>query len=387
MDFSLDLFPLAYPDRQSGADYFRQSLDLCEMADHAGFNRVKVIEHYFHPYGGYSPSPATYLAAISQRTEKLRLVTGAVIPAFNHPLKLAGELAMVDCMSNGRLDVGFARAFLPHEFDAFDVSMDESRARFEEGIEAVLRLWTEEEVDFQGRFHQFSGVTSLPKVVQQPHPPVWVATVATPESFIWTGERGYNLMVVPYLGDFGELAENIKLYREAYRESGHGERGGIMMAMHMYIAEDRKTAVAEAKGPMDDYIRAFREPAALWLSRQSSNYARYGRIVELIDALNYDRILNETRALIGDPGRHHEATQVHSRGLRGCGAQLPSQLQHDHRRSSEAQPRAVLPRSDAQLRGLVDSLGRRLWRNAATLPHCLLRVLLLLKQYSYTAMY
>ena len=74
-----------------------------------------------------------------------------------------------------------------------------------------------------------------------------------------------------------------------------------MMALHLYIAEDRKTAVAEAKGPMDDYIRAFREPAAWWLSRQSSNYTRYGRIVELIDALNYDRILNESRALVGDP--------------------------------------------------------------------------------------
>ena len=60
MDFSLDLFPVAYPDQQSGADYFRQSLDLCEMADGLGFNRVKVIEHYFHPYGGYTPSPAAY---------------------------------------------------------------------------------------------------------------------------------------------------------------------------------------------------------------------------------------------------------------------------------------------------------------------------------------
>ena len=87
MDFSLDLFPLAYPDRQSGADYFRQSLDLCEMADQAGFKRVKVIEHYFHPYGGYTPSPATFLAAISQRTKQVRLVTGAVIPAFNHPFE------------------------------------------------------------------------------------------------------------------------------------------------------------------------------------------------------------------------------------------------------------------------------------------------------------
>ena len=92
----------------------------------------------------------------------MRLVTGAVLPVFNHPLKLAAELAMLDCLSNGRLDAGFARAFLPEEFDAFQVPMDESRVRFEEGIRAVKRLWTEPEVRFDGRFHQFGPVPLFP---------------------------------------------------------------------------------------------------------------------------------------------------------------------------------------------------------------------------------
>src|SRR6266487_1718017 len=79
--------------------------------------------------------------------------------------------------------------------DAFGISMDESRARFEEGIEAITRLWTEETVTFEGKFHRFKNVTSLPRPTQQPHPPIWVAAVVTPESFVWTGARGYNLMV------------------------------------------------------------------------------------------------------------------------------------------------------------------------------------------------
>src|ERR1700687_4912999 len=94
------------------------------------------FEHYFHYYGGYSPNPIVFLSAASQRTTRARLVTGAVLPAFNHPLKLAGEVGMLDAISGGRLEVGFARAFLPHEFARFGVSVHESRERFEEGIAA-----------------------------------------------------------------------------------------------------------------------------------------------------------------------------------------------------------------------------------------------------------
>src|SRR6266480_2537562 len=108
MQFGVQFFPDVRPEEKSG-------------------------EHYFHHYGGYSPNPIVFLAAAAQRTRRARLVTGAVLPAFNHPLKLAGEIAMLDALSHGRLDVGFARAFLPHEFHRFGRSPDESVARFREG--------------------------------------------------------------------------------------------------------------------------------------------------------------------------------------------------------------------------------------------------------------
>src|SRR6185437_8324553 len=98
---------------------------------------IRIVEHHFHWYGGYSPNPLLFLAAAAQRTKQARLVTGAVLPVFNNPLKLAGEIAMCDAIARGRLDVGFARAFLPHEFRKFGISMDESFARFSEGIEQV----------------------------------------------------------------------------------------------------------------------------------------------------------------------------------------------------------------------------------------------------------
>src|SRR5437763_15184740 len=122
MQFGVQFFPEAKPEQKTGAAYFRETLTLAEQADNLGFTHIRIVEHYFHHYGGYSPNPMVFLAAAAQRTQHTRLVTGAVLPAFNHPLKPAGEIAMLDAISSGRLDVGFARAFLPHEFRRFGVS-------------------------------------------------------------------------------------------------------------------------------------------------------------------------------------------------------------------------------------------------------------------------
>ena len=301
MKFGIDYFPDAHPEVKSGKQYFEEALDLVEYADELGYDSVKIVEHYFMPYGGYSPDPCLFLAAASQRARRMRLVTGAVLPVFNHPLKLAGQLTMLDAISGGRLDAGIARAFLPYEFDAFGVSLEESRARFEEGIEALIRLWTEENVTFQGKFHRFKNVTSLPRPTQKPHPPIWIAVVVTPESFVWTGERGYNLMVVPYIGEHGELAEKLHLYRRARRESGHVGEGEVLMVLHLYIAESSREAREECRPYMEQYLRTFRASAKSWTGRQSGQYKRYSELEQLLNELSYERILGETRALIGDP--------------------------------------------------------------------------------------
>src|SRR5206468_3092753 len=162
MKFGLNFFPSFRLSDYSTAEYFAQCLRLAERADELGYNSVKTVEHYFYEYGGHSPNPVVFLAAVAARTRRLRPITGAVIPAFNNPVKLAAELAMLDNLSNGRLDVGFGRAFIPKEFEVFGVSMEESRARFEEGVDIVTRLWTEDRVTYAGRFHTFSDVHLMP---------------------------------------------------------------------------------------------------------------------------------------------------------------------------------------------------------------------------------
>ena len=310
MRCGLNFFPSCQPEYKSGEVYFQEALDLCALADGLGYATVKIVEHYFRPYGGYSPSPLIFLAAAAQRTRHIRLVTGAVIPAFHHPLKLAAELAMVDCISGGRLEAGFARAFLPHEFEAFEVDMEESRPRFEEGIAIVKRLWTEEHVTFEGRFHRFKDITLLPRPVQKPHPPMLVAAISTPESFIWAGEQEYGLMFVPYLSDFADLAQKIALYRRTYRATTHGrEPPPPSMALHLYMAASTAQARREAKPYIEQYMAIFQDSAAAWTGRQSSQYRGYELLQQRLQALTYDRVLAEGRALIGDS--HAVLDQLH----------------------------------------------------------------------------
>jgi alkanesulfonate monooxygenase SsuD/methylene tetrahydromethanopterin reductase-like flavin-dependent oxidoreductase (luciferase family) len=302
MRFGINFFPSFLPGQKSGAQYFRECLNLCELADRLGFASVRIVEHHFRPYGGYSPNPVVFLAAASQRAPRVRLVTGAVVPAFNHPLKYAAELAELDCISGGRLDAGFARAFLPDEFEAFGVPLEESRARFEEGIAACIRLWTEENVTFHGRFHRWEQVTVLPRPVQQPHPPVWVAAIGTPESFEWAGRMGYHLMFVPYVSDFEQLAGLIRRYRAAWRAAGHPPgRERVAYSAHCYVAESRAAALEGVRPAWEQYHRVFYERLRRWVGHPSPQYRGYDRIAAVVDRFTFEQMVAERRLFVGTP--------------------------------------------------------------------------------------
>jgi alkanesulfonate monooxygenase SsuD/methylene tetrahydromethanopterin reductase-like flavin-dependent oxidoreductase (luciferase family) len=309
LEFGLDFFPDMRPNEKSGAEYYAEALRIVQAGEELGSTRVKTVEHYFHPYGGYSPDPAVFLSACAALTKRQRLMTGAVLPAFSHPLKLAGQLAMLDCISGGRLDAGIARAFLPHEFAAFGVPMDESRGRFEEGIDALQQLWTRDEVTFHGKYWNFERVSSLPKPVQQPHPPIWIAAIATPASFQWAGEHGYAMMVVPYLADFDELADHLALYRESFRRSGAAGQPRVMMVMHCVIDPERAAARERAWSAMQHYIGVFRDIASWWEGRTEAQYAHYDDLPRLLDTMTWDRVDRENRAIVGDPAAAVDKTQ------------------------------------------------------------------------------
>src|ERR1700746_3352474 len=140
MQVGIQFFPDIGPEVKSARDYWQEALTLVGLCDRYGYSHVRTVEHYFHPYGGYSPHPLVFLAAAAPVTKQAPMITRALVAAVNNPLKLAGELAMLDALCDGRLDIGFARAFLPHEFARFGVGLHENRARLDGG-NAQGGLW------------------------------------------------------------------------------------------------------------------------------------------------------------------------------------------------------------------------------------------------------
>jgi alkanesulfonate monooxygenase SsuD/methylene tetrahydromethanopterin reductase-like flavin-dependent oxidoreductase (luciferase family) len=300
MEFGIQFFPDVKPKEKSGAEYFRDALVMAEEADVLGLTHIRIVEHYFHHYGGYSPNPMLFLAAAAQRSRRARLVTGAVLPAFNHPLKLAGEIGMLDAISQGRLDVGFARAFLPHEFRRFGRSPDESVARFREGIEQVDLLLREENVTHHGRFHDIVNTTSLPRPTQKPRPKFYVAALNTPESFAFAGEKGYSVMAIPLGG--GKMRPLIEIYRKAWAAAGHEGTGEVMLAFHMYCAEEGEEACAYAAALLDRYLHSLVDAAADWLDgRTSQDYPGYDQIIAKLKQSNAAEQITSGAAWIGSP--------------------------------------------------------------------------------------
>src|SRR5579872_2922769 len=281
MQVGIQLFPDVGPNTRSARDYWQQALSLVALCDRYGYSHVRTVEHYFHPYGGYSPNPVVFLAAAAQVTKRARLVTGAVLPAFNNPLKLAGELAMLDALCDGRLDIGFARAFLPHEFARFGVKLDESRARFDEGVEQVRLLLEQENVTHEGRFHSFRDLTSLPRPTQRPRPPFYVAALATRESFERAGAAGHGIMAIPMAG--GAMAELINVYRDAWKRAGHPGKCVVMLAFHMFCHRDQATAERIAREPLNRYLRSLVAAASAWMAGESSaDYPGYDKIIAML---------------------------------------------------------------------------------------------------------
>lgn len=302
MRFGLNFFPSFRPEDSSTADYYDQCLRIAVRADELGFSSIKTVEHSFYDYGGHSPNPCVFLSAIAARTRRIRLITGAVIPAFHHPAHLGGDLAMLDNMSRGRLDAGFGRAFLPKEFEVYGVPMSESRERFEEAIGVIKRLWTEQKVSHEGRFWSFDDVHLMPRVVQKPHPPIWIAAISTEESFVYAAKNGYHLMIVPYAGKPGQLQEFVKMYRRLWAQSGH-EPGAeqIQVAQFGYVAENSAEARRGFERICKRYLETFADAVVSWKGRNEAEYPGYDRMVASILSTTPEKIIAQGGAFVGSP--------------------------------------------------------------------------------------
>ena len=313
MEFGIQFFPDVGPDLIPADQYWSEALDLTELCEGLGFTHTRTVEHYFHHYGGYSANPLLFLASAAQRTKTMRLVTGAILPIFNNPLKIAAEIGEVDALSGGRLEVGFARAFLPHEFRVFGRSLDESRARFNEGMEQVRRLLEEENVSSDGEFHSFQNVTSLPRPTQKPRPPFWVATSSSLETFVAAGKGGHGVMTIPRKPEL--TREWLTTYRQNWKDAGHAGNGRVMYATHMYCAPTTEQARNEAGPHLEQYFKALGEATKDWMEVTSKDYPNHPAMVTEATTRSIKEMMEGNAIWVGSPEHIIECIETYQAGV------------------------------------------------------------------------
>src|SRR5579859_871922 len=216
---------------------YAEHLDAWEEIDKLGYDGVGFNEHHTSPYGLMN-SPNLLAASAAQRTKKLKLLIYGNLLPIHEPLRLAEELAMLDCLSNGRIIAGFARG-IPREHNVYNISQSESRARFEEGWEIIRRAWTEEVFSYEGRFWTYHDVALWPRPVQQPHPPVWVPVTASKETIEWAGK--HNIPITPGASSHRGVREDvIRFYASELEKHGHRiTPNHLVIQADVYVADTK----------------------------------------------------------------------------------------------------------------------------------------------------
>jgi alkanesulfonate monooxygenase SsuD/methylene tetrahydromethanopterin reductase-like flavin-dependent oxidoreductase (luciferase family) len=170
--------------RRPYPELYREILDQIVRAEELGYDNVWLAEHHFAD-DGYNPSPLTTAAAIAARTSRIRIGTYVLLMPFRSPVRVAEDATCIDIISNGRFDLGAGQGYAANEFAAHCMNRAERSARLAEGVDLVRRLWTEEQVTFNGRFTQVRDMTLSPRPVQQPHIPI--SHGGSPDGNDWTG--------------------------------------------------------------------------------------------------------------------------------------------------------------------------------------------------------
>ena len=255
MKFSLFVHMERLDAGQSHESLYDEYIELCEMADRGGMSAIWTGEHHGMDFT-IAPNPFINLADLARRTTNVRLGTSTVIAPFWHPIKLAGEAAMTDIITGGRLDIGIARGAYNFEYQRLSPGLDAAAAgqRMRELVPAIKGLWAGDYAH-EGETWSFPTTTSAPKPLQQPHPPLWIAA-RDPHSHDFAVANGCNVQVTPLaLGD-EEIDSLMQRFNDACANHPETPRPKIMVLRHTYVGSD-ETDIEQAAREISVYYNYF----------------------------------------------------------------------------------------------------------------------------------
>lgn len=289
-------------DREAPLEHiYEQRLQLLEYADDKGFFCYHLAEHHCTPLG-MAPSPGIFLGAAAQRTRTIRLGPLVYLLPLYEPLRLIGEICMLDQLSGGRLELGVGRGVSPYELGYHHVDAARSKEIFREALPLLVAGLTADRTSgrltFEGKHYSYNDVPVVLRPKQRPYPPIWYAT-STIDSVPWVAEQGLNLM---RLGSAKSMRAGTELYYRIFEDhrpdparlNPQVDRPRVGMNRQIFLAPSDDEAIAAAKPAFTDWRRSFMQ---LWEAFGDTTYAHRG---------NWDDVLRSETLLLGSPATVRE---------------------------------------------------------------------------------
>jgi len=295
VDFSLLYF--ASNDAERASDKYRLYIEGAKFADKNGFKALWTPERHFHAFGGLYPNPSVLSAALAMVTDRIRLRAGSVVLPLHDPVRVAEEWAVVDNLSNGRVDLAFAQGWNANDFVLAPGAYDDRKDRMFAGIETVRKLWQGESVTLKNGTGEDRDIKIYP-LPQQPDFETWMTCSGGVERFIEAGAAGLNVLTALLFQEVDALAEKLACYRQARADNGHDpDSGHVTLMLHTYVDDDMDSVRERVREPFKDYLES---SVDLWRG-ESDRLENLGRR-EREDLLEFafERYF-QTTALMGTP--------------------------------------------------------------------------------------
>lgn len=277
-------------------------MQLVEAYDRHGFHAYHLAEHHGTPLG-LAPSPGVFLAAVAQRTRRLRFGPLVYLLPLYHPLRLIEEICMLDQMSGGRLEVGVGRGVSPIEVGFYGVDPADGPRQFPEALQVIKQGLASEVLTFEGEFYRFKDVPMVLKPVQRPHPPLWYG-VTSPEASVWAAVEKANIATLVPAAAARAIGDR---FRAEWAKRGHPQEPPPLVGLirHMVLAEREEDAMGTA-------ARAYRR----WRRHMELLWVRHGRAFPLALPQEFGPLLAAGGAFAGTPAgaRRYIAEQVETSG-------------------------------------------------------------------------
>ena len=283
----------------SAVELYRQQIREIEVAEELGFDHLWLYEHHVSP-SGPMPSPNLLIAAASNSTSRIRLGAMVNILPYRNPILVAEEAAMLDVLTNGRLDMGIGRGLKPIEFDTFCLQQSDSREMFLESVDVIKRIWRDENFNHAGKYFNVNKQSPLcPALVQKPHPPFLISAQSV-KSLRYAAVNDFPFAQIDALIE--DCERDQKTYRDIQIASGHAPANRLIITREIYVAETDEQARREAYPYLLQYWQIWERYTQFTnQGLMPDDYDVWRKRAPLLHAMDFEEMIARGLVIIGSP--------------------------------------------------------------------------------------